>query len=52
MGSLLHISFAIWNVIVISPFGSSNKLNTSMKYLYLGAIFAILYTIIVGLWDT
>ena len=27
MGSLFHISFAIWNTEVLSPFGSSKKSN-------------------------
>jgi len=75
MGSLFHISFAIWNIKVLSPFGSSNKSNTFygifvlcisvglylhknglnnllQDKLYLGALFALLYTIVFGLWTT
>ena len=72
MGSLFHLSFAIWKVKVLSPFGSSIKGN--MIYgilvfcisfglylykngisvliedkLYLGGLFALVYTIVFGL---
>ena len=72
MGSLFHLSFAIWKVKVLSPFGSSTTAN--MIYglfvlcisvglylykngaqallddkLYLGGLFALIYTLIFGL---
>lgn len=73
MGSLFHLSFAIWNIKVLSPFGTSKKSNIYYGILvlsisiglygykfglnellhdkiYLGALFALLYTIIFGLW--
>lgn len=73
LGSLFHLSMAIWNVRVISPFGKSKKANILYgilvscitvglylykkgfdslihDYLYLGGIFAILYTVGLGLW--
>ena len=75
MGSLFHISFGIWNVKVLSPFGTSKKSNILYGIfvlgisvglfifknglnelindkLYLGGLFALLYTILFGLWVT
>lgn len=72
MGSLFHLSFAIWNIEVLSPFGKSIKSNIIYgifvllislslylyKYgidelfqdkMYLGGLFALIYTIIFGL---
>lgn len=72
MGSLFHLSFAIWNVKVISSFGYSKKANVlygSLVFcftiglylyknglnamledkLYLGGLFALTYTLILGL---
>lgn len=74
LGSLFHLSMAIWNVKVISPFGISKKANiaygisvlcftiglylyknglhTMLKdYIYLGGIFAVAYTVALGLWS-
>lgn len=73
MGSLFHLSFAIWRVAVLSPLGSSPKSNAYYgtlvfclsiglylyrhgwqelirDNLYLGALFALVYTILFGLW--
>ena len=36
MGSLFHISFGIWNVKVLSPFGSSKKSNLLYGIFVLG----------------
>ncbi len=75
MGSLFHLSFGIWKVKVLSPFGSSKKSNILYGIfvlcisiglyiyenglnklihdnLYLGGLFALIYTIIFGLWTT
>ena len=72
MGSLFHLSFAIWKIKVLSPFGSSIKSNIIYGIfvlcislglylykagivvliedkLYLGGLFALVYTIIFGL---
>ena len=73
MGSLFHLSFAIWNMKVLSPFGKGIKQNIAYgifvflvsvglylyKYgmnelaqdkMYLGGVFALIYTVILGLW--
>jgi len=73
LGSIFHLSMAIWDVRVISPFGMSKKANIAYgilvscltiglylykngldamlnDYIYLGGIFAVAYTIILGLW--
>ena len=36
MGSLFHISFGIWNVNVLSPFGTSKKSNILYGIFVLG----------------
>ena len=73
LGSMFHLSMAIWDVRVISPFGMSKKANIAYgilvsfitiglylykngldvmlnDYLYLGGIFAVVYTVVLGLW--
>jgi len=75
LGSLFHLSFGVWSIKVLSPFGSSKRSNVSYgtfvlgislglylfergltvlvdDYLYLGGLFAIAYTVVLGLWVT
>jgi len=73
LGSIFHLSMAIWDVRVISPFGMSKKANIAYgilvscitiglylykngidtmlnDYIYLGGLFAVVYTVLLGLW--
>ncbi len=75
MGSLFHLSFGIWRIETLSPFGTSSKSNIWYGILvlgislglflyqhgftgllengmYLGGLFALLYTVIFGMWYT
>jgi len=73
LGSMFHLSMAIWDVRVISPFGMSKAGNIAYgilvsciaiglylykgglgemlnDYFFIGGVFAVLYTVLLGLW--